>query len=144
MKVCVKFFGCLYGSSLPKSICWMVEFLGIPCSLITDQNELLCANLLNGHDLLWDGIAFVVLIFQRRIFLSFYFCYVVDETVKTDILSSRGAELIEKLRLIEMKKENSTEAAILEQIKLKMKKLKLVIKKPDDVEPQFHHQGEYL
>lgn len=140
MKVFVKFIGCLYGRSLPQS-CWMIEIIGIPCSHLIDKNDLICDQLLNGYDLLWDGIAFVSLIFQRRIFLSFYFCHVVDETVKTDILSSRGAELIEDLRLKAVKKENLTETETLEKIKLKMEKLKLVIQKPNEEEPKYHHQG---
>ena len=143
MKLFVKFIGCLFSSNLPQSICWMIEILGIPCSHLIDENEFLCDHLLNGYDLLWDGLAFVFLIFQRRIFLSFYFCHVVDETVKTDILSSRGAEIIEELRLKSMQKENIAEAATIEKIKHKMEKLKLVIKKPNEEEPKFHHQGMY-
>lgn len=142
MKLFVKCIGCLY-SNFPQPICWMIEVLDIPCSHLIGEKEFLCDHLLNGYDLLWDGIAFVFLIFQRRIFMSFYFRHIVDETIKTDLLSSRGAEIIEELRLKSMQKEYFAETATLEKIKLKMKKLKLAIKKPDEEEPRFHHQGMY-
>ncbi|KAG7245637.1 hypothetical protein CRUP_001231, partial [Coryphaenoides rupestris] len=45
--------------------------------------------------IVWDAICFTVLLVQRRVFLSYYFLFVVSDLKASKILASRGAELFE-------------------------------------------------
>lgn len=49
--------------------------------------------------LTYDIIIFTTIILQRRIFLSYYFLNVINETKTIYVLASRGAAMIEELRL---------------------------------------------
>lgn len=42
--------------------------------------------------IVWDAICFTVLLAQRRVFLSYYFLYVVSDLTSSKILASRSVE----------------------------------------------------
>lgn len=42
--------------------------------------------------IVWDAICFTVLLAQRRVFLSYYFLYVVSDLKSSKILASRSVE----------------------------------------------------
>ncbi|KAK9732190.1 Piezo [Popillia japonica] len=111
------------------SHCWAVQLLGIGCVrkfVITSKETVpnQCEVSKDYIGLVWDGICFGFLIIQRRIFCSYGFFHVIDETKATTILASRGAELIEQLRQKRMHEQDEQERRILEKIKAKMDRIK--------------------
>uniref|UniRef100_A0A182PCF5 Piezo-type mechanosensitive ion channel component n=1 Tax=Anopheles epiroticus TaxID=199890 RepID=A0A182PCF5_9DIPT len=60
----------------------------------------------------------------RRLFSSHYFCHIINESKASKYLASRGAELIEELRIKESAQEAERERQILEKIKAKMDRIK--------------------
>lgn len=86
IKMTIKIFGCRFGRQIPSETCWFAKIFDMPCSdkLKTE----FCSNQ-PGVPYLYDGIAFLVIILQRRIFLSYYFYNVISDTFMTSILASR-------------------------------------------------------
>uniref|UniRef100_A0A8B9KR74 Piezo type mechanosensitive ion channel component 2 n=1 Tax=Astyanax mexicanus TaxID=7994 RepID=A0A8B9KR74_ASTMX len=76
---------CAYLDSLLKNSCWLIQ----SCIILQYQLQL------GEAGIVWDAICFTVLLAQRRIFLSYYFLYVVADLRASKILASRGAELFE-------------------------------------------------
>ncbi|KAI4464688.1 hypothetical protein MML48_3g00017133 [Holotrichia oblita] len=129
--------------------CWIVQLLGIGCvrkfAISLKEVPMKPCDVPKDYiGLVWDGICFGFLIIQRRIFCSYSFFHVVDETKATTILASRGddlmssqfrdvckvaymfagAELIEQLRQKRMHEQDEQERRILEKIKAKMDRIK--------------------
>ena len=50
--------------------------------------------------IVWDAICFVVLLIQRRVFLSYYFLYVVSDLKASKILASRLVEALYNITII--------------------------------------------
>ncbi|XP_018574920.1 piezo-type mechanosensitive ion channel component isoform X3 [Anoplophora glabripennis] len=136
LKTSFQILGCIYIQNIPTDYCWLVQVLGIGC--VRKFGNLNLPNVDIGDDIdpkickvprefigiAWDGICFGLLIIQRRIFNSYNFFHMVDETKATTILASRGAELIEEMRLKTMKDQEEIEHRILEKIKQKMDRIK--------------------
>lgn len=143
-KVVINVIGCNFNQVLSNHYCWVAEWFNVSCA-----EESTCFSLSRDNSYFWDTIAFAVLILQRRIFMSFYFCNVKNETFITTILASRGAELIEELRMNEMNREIAEEAETLSNLKLKMEKIKSfeLAHKSDSNDPLSHidaiHDGGY-
>ncbi|XP_050309997.1 piezo-type mechanosensitive ion channel component isoform X2 [Anthonomus grandis grandis] len=74
--------------------------------------------------LFWDGLCFGLLIMQKRLFQSYNFFHMINDTKATTILASRGAELIEEMRSKRMDEQVEEEHRILEKIKVKMDRIK--------------------
>lgn len=55
----------------------------------TDTSGDACMVPLEDAGLLWDGVCFMFLMLQRRMFASHYFCYVINEAKASLILASR-------------------------------------------------------
>lgn len=93
--------------------------------------------------LVWDGVCFVFLIMQLRIFQSYYFCHIINESKASTILASRGAELIEALRKKQVKLQATLEEEILQKIKHKMDRIKANQRKlqPAVMQPKTHFEG---
>ena len=97
--------------------------------------------------MVWDGLCFCFLLIQKRLFRSYYFFHIVDETKTMSILASRGGELLEELHQKRIKEQEDAEKAILEKIKFKMDKIKANQRKiqgPGYKEPKTHKIGMYL
>lgn len=94
--------------------------------------------------LFWDGVCFAFLIIQRRLFSSHYFCHVINEAKASLILASRGNELIDELRIKEVKLEAEREAQILQKIKTKMDRIKATQQRVlEENEPKHHAAGKF-
>lgn len=94
-KVLVRIVSCQFGERIPSEYCWIADAFDLPCS--TKTSTAFCRS--NNEDLSYmnDRIAFVFILLQRRIFLSYYFCNVIHETYARSVLASRFvAELLRK------------------------------------------------
>lgn len=97
--------------------------------------------------MVWDGLCFGFLLIQKRLFKSYYFFHIVDETKAMKILASRGAELHKELHQKRIEIQESVEKAVLEKLKFKMDKIKAnqqKIQGPTYKESQVHKVGKTL
>ncbi|XP_014483161.1 PREDICTED: piezo-type mechanosensitive ion channel component isoform X3 [Dinoponera quadriceps] len=143
--------GCVLIKDLERSVCWLVQLLGIAClrkfksssSDIPDPTE--CDVPRENIGMVWDGLCFGFLLIQKRLFKSYYFFHIVDETKAMKILASRGAELHEELHQKRIEIQESVEKAVLEKLKFKMDKIKAnqqKIQGPSYRDPQTHKVDE--
>ncbi|XP_062314285.1 piezo-type mechanosensitive ion channel component 2 [Osmerus eperlanus] len=127
MKNLLSLGSCAYLDSLLKNGCWLIQAFSMVCTI-------------NGYDIpapddkcelpegeagiVWDAICFTVLLVQRRVFLSYYFLYVVSDLRASKILAARGAELFEakvkKLVAARLEMEKKS----VETLKKQMEKIK--------------------
>ncbi|RZC37773.1 piezo-type mechanosensitive ion channel component 2 [Asbolus verrucosus] len=132
IKTALQIVGCIFIKEIPNSSCWLIQLFGIGC--VRKFGDL---SLQAGHEdaqnckvprefvgLVWDGLCFGFMITQRRLFQSYNFFHLIDEIKAGTILASRGAELIEELRLKRMTEQDEQERRVLEKIKAKMDKIK--------------------
>lgn len=95
--------------------------------------------------MVWDGLCFCFLLLQKRLFKSYYFFHIVDETKAMSVLASRGAELLEGLHQKRIEVQESVEKNVLQKLKFKMDKIKANQRKihgPSYREPETHNVGE--
>ncbi|XP_029291030.1 LOW QUALITY PROTEIN: piezo-type mechanosensitive ion channel component 2 [Cottoperca gobio] len=131
MKNLLSLGSCAYLDSLLKNCCWLIQAFSMFCTIngydvpATDDG---CELPEGEAGIVWDAICFTVLLAQRRVFLSYYFLYVVSDLKSSKILASRGAELFEArvkkevaARLEEEKKSVQTLKKQMEKIKSKQK-----------------------
>lgn len=99
LKTSFQILGCILIRDIPLNCCWLVQLLGIGCvrkfgdldlTDVDDDQEEICKVPREFIGIAWDGICFGLLIIQRRIFNSYNFFHIVDETKATTILASRG------------------------------------------------------
>uniref|UniRef100_A0A674EEG5 Piezo-type mechanosensitive ion channel component 2-like n=1 Tax=Salmo trutta TaxID=8032 RepID=A0A674EEG5_SALTR len=98
MKNLLSLGSCAYLDSLLKNGCWLIQAFSMVCTikgydLPAPDDE--CELPEGEAGIVWDAICFTVLLAQRRVFLSYYFLYVVSDLKASKILASRGAELFE-------------------------------------------------
>ncbi|KAJ0182013.1 hypothetical protein K1T71_002735, partial [Dendrolimus kikuchii] len=141
IKAVLQIAGCLFGKIMQSHACWLVQLLGIGCVdkfaggnisrfiKMSYVKEAGCSVPQEDIGLAWDGVCFAFLILQRRLFHSYYFYRVIDESKATTVLASRGAELIEELRQKQMDLQEEQEIKILQKIKVKMERIKANQKK---------------
>ncbi|XP_068607432.1 piezo-type mechanosensitive ion channel component 2 [Brachionichthys hirsutus] len=98
MKNLLSLGSCAHLDSLIKNSCWLIQAFSMFCTIKgydipapDDECELPASE----AGIVWDAICFTVLLVQRRVFLSYYFLYVVSDLRSSKILASRGAELFE-------------------------------------------------
>jgi hypothetical protein len=97
--------------------------------------------------MVWDGLCFSFLLIQKRLFKSYYFFHIVDETKAMSILASRGAELLEELHQKRIEIQENVEKTVLEKLKFKMDKIKANqqrIQGPSYRGPQTHKIGKII
>lgn len=120
-KVFVKTLTCACGKIIPDDHCFLLAIFDVSCS---SEDSIKCKDLVKKKGFHWDVLAFFFIIAQRRIFQSYYFYNVKQDTRITNIMASRGAKLNEELRIQEMNKSVNEEKAHLENLWLKMEKIK--------------------
>ncbi|KAH8294787.1 hypothetical protein KR018_002866 [Drosophila ironensis] len=81
------------------------------------------------NTLVWHAIIFSFVIFQHRIFRSYYFCHVIMDTQANTILASRGAAIIENLHYKQIYDRREYEKNVLESVKAKMERIRASNKK---------------
>lgn len=154
-KTSLQIVGCIFIQNIPNYACWIIQLFGIGCVKkfgdITAQaghvDDVYCKVPREFVGLVWDGLCFGFMITQRRIFQSYNFFHLVDEIKATTILASRGAELIEELRLKRMTEQEEQEHRVLEKIKAKMDKIKANQQKIQGAsykDSENHYAGENL
>ncbi|XP_037297893.1 piezo-type mechanosensitive ion channel component isoform X3 [Manduca sexta] len=162
VKALLQIPGCIFSAVMQEHACWLVQLLGIGCvdkfaggniaRFLKMQyiKDAACSVPQEDIGLAWDGVCFAFLILQRRLFHSYYFYRVIDESKATTVLASRGAELIEELRQKQMLVQEEQEKKILEKIKVKMERIKANQKKIQGAmtkEPHHHdaavRSGDY-
>jgi hypothetical protein len=126
LKVLIKIVGCAYGETIPEKYCFIPSIFDMPCasSRVEGKVSIYCENFEENTIFLWDILCFFFIIMQRRIFLSHYFLNVVHDTQITNMMSMRGAKLTEELRIQEMNKSFDEENAYLENLRLRMEKIR--------------------
>lgn len=132
--------------------CWCIQLLGIAClkkfEISNEQFKSSSTCDVDREDIgmVWDGLCFGFLLLQKRLFRSYYFFHIVDETKAMSILASRGAELLEELHQKRIEDQENQEKAVLQKIKFKMDKIKANQRKiqgPSYKEPRTHKIGKY-
>ncbi|XP_067856810.1 piezo-type mechanosensitive ion channel component 2 isoform X2 [Heptranchias perlo] len=92
---------CVYLKRLLEKNCWVVQTFGMACTIMeydlpnTDHLHESCEVPNKQAGIMWDSTCFLFLIAQRRVFLSYYFLYVVADLKASKLLAARGAELFE-------------------------------------------------
>ncbi|TTL25878.1 Piezo-type mechanosensitive ion channel component 2 [Bagarius yarrelli] len=99
LKNFISFGSCAYLDSLLKKGCWLIQAFSMFCTIKgydvpkpTDDCELPVGE----AGIVWDAVCFTVLLAQRRIFLSYYFLYVVADLKAGKILASRMEKIKSK------------------------------------------------
>lgn len=95
-KVFLQIPACIYAEKM-KDCCWLVKLLGILCNGTIKSDPLantnsdwnICKVPIEDVGLTWDCLCFTFLLLQLRIFQSYYFCHIINETKASTILASR-------------------------------------------------------
>ncbi|CAJ0950887.1 unnamed protein product, partial [Mesorhabditis belari] len=128
VKISLQVVGCVYMSQLYKNFCWMLQLFGIACLKTGLDPKLIVKREILGEcdvphseaGIFYDGLCFAFLLIQRRIFLSEYFKHVIAEYKSQRFFASRGAELIAKITLKDIKDAEEAEAQMLAQVRKKV------------------------
>ncbi|XP_012229785.1 piezo-type mechanosensitive ion channel component isoform X2 [Linepithema humile] len=151
LKALLQGVGCVLIKDLETSSCWLVQLLGIAClKKFKSSSDIVlspadCNVSREDIGMVWDGLCFSFLLIQKRLFKSYYFFHIVDETKAMSILASRGAELLEELHQKRIEIQENVEKTVLEKLKFKMDKIKAnqqKIQGPSYKEPQTHKVDE--
>ncbi|XP_026300505.1 piezo-type mechanosensitive ion channel component isoform X3 [Apis mellifera] len=149
--------GCVMIEQMQMVACPFIQLFGIICvrkfkSPITDliPEKLDCDVPEEDIGMIWDGLCFTFLLFQKRLFKSYYFFHIVNETKAMSILASRGAELLEELHQKRIEIQETIEKNVLQKLKFKMDQIKANQRKiqgPSYREPEIHavaiRSGDY-
>ncbi|XP_043071722.1 piezo-type mechanosensitive ion channel component [Drosophila grimshawi] len=96
-------------------------------------------SLIFNNTLIWHAIIFAFIIFQHRIFRSYYFCHIIMDTQANTILASRGAIVIENLHYKQIYDRRESEKSVLAGVKAKMERIRIAnrnnYKKEHEVTP---------
>ncbi|XP_076388823.1 piezo type mechanosensitive ion channel component isoform X5 [Megachile rotundata] len=157
LKALLQGIGCVLTTELKTSACPVIQLFGISClrkfRSSTSDLELgkaECEVPREDIGMVWDGLCFGFLLLQKRLFKSYYFFHIVDETKAMSVLASRGAELLEELHQKRIEIQDNVEKNVLQKLKFKMDKIKANQRKiqgPSYREPQTHkvaiRSGDY-
>nr|XP_031827665.1 piezo-type mechanosensitive ion channel component isoform X1 [Nomia melanderi] len=140
--------GCVLIKQLEVSACPLIQLFGITClrKFQSSAGDIVigkvdCVVPREDIGMVWDGLCFGFLLLQKRLFKSYYFFHIVDETKAMSVLASRGAELLEELHQKRIDIQESVEKNVLQKLKFKMDKIKASQRKiqgPSYREPQMH------
>ncbi|XP_056158031.1 piezo-type mechanosensitive ion channel component 2-like, partial [Lampris incognitus] len=127
MKNLLSLGSCGYLDSLLKNGCWLIQAFSMFCTIKgydvpAPDDE--CELPEDEAGIVWDAICFTFLLMQRRVFLSYYFLYVVSDLRASKILASRGAELFEAKVKKQVAARLELEKKSVETLKKKMEKIK--------------------
>nr|XP_061802951.1 piezo-type mechanosensitive ion channel component 2-like [Nerophis lumbriciformis] len=127
MKNLLSLGSCAYLGSLLKNGCWLIQAFSMFCTIkgydVPEPDEE-CELPEGEAGIVWDAICFTVLLAQRRVFLSYYFLYVVADLKSAKILASRGAELFEAKVKKQVAARLEMEQKSVETLKKQMEKIK--------------------
>ncbi|XP_078033569.1 piezo type mechanosensitive ion channel component isoform X1 [Augochlora pura] len=148
LKAVLQGVGCVLIKQMVVSACPVIQLFGITClrkfeSSASDivAGKVECEVPREDIGMVWDGLCFCFLLLQKRLFRSYYFFHIVDETKAMSVLASRGAELLEELHHKRIEIQDGVEKNVLQKLKFKMDKIKASQRKiqgPSYREPQTH------
>lgn len=133
LKTVLHVVGCVESDILFDQFCWVAKLLGISCtcklkrdgaSISNERVGTSCAYTDTTSGLLLDGVCFLFLLIQKRIFGSYYFTYLVKDIKAQQVLASRGAELIHEIQAKEVMEQEEAEKDVMEKIKMKMDRIR--------------------
>ncbi|XP_060788684.1 piezo-type mechanosensitive ion channel component 2 [Neoarius graeffei] len=129
--ICLKNFislgSCAFLDSLLKKACWLIQAFSMFCTIKgydVPKSSDDCELPVGEAGIVWDAVCFTVLLAQRRIFLSYYFLYVVSDLKASKILASRGAELFDAKVKKRVAARLELEKKSVELLKKQMEKIK--------------------
>ncbi|KAJ8332691.1 hypothetical protein SKAU_G00424800 [Synaphobranchus kaupii] len=141
---------CAYLDGLLKNGCWLIQTFSMFCTIKgydLPSSDDKCELPEGEAGIVWDAICFTFLLAQRRVFLSYYFLYVVSDLKAAKILASRGAELFEARLKKNVSARLQMEKKSVETLKKQMEKIKSkeknIPEQGDPAEPKGEReQGE--
>uniref|UniRef100_A0A8C4W8E9 Piezo-type mechanosensitive ion channel component n=1 Tax=Gopherus evgoodei TaxID=1825980 RepID=A0A8C4W8E9_9SAUR len=93
MKNLLAIGACAYLDKLLRNHCWLIQTFGMFCTIpgydLALPEDEKCELPENEAGIVWDAISFTFLLVQRRVFMSYYFLYVVADLKAAKILASR-------------------------------------------------------
>ncbi|XP_030831614.1 piezo-type mechanosensitive ion channel component 1 isoform X4 [Strongylocentrotus purpuratus] len=146
MKVGLQIMACAYGDKIvDKELCWIMQVFGVIC-LQTGYTDEVCGLPTDSAKLTWDVTCFLFVVFQRQIFTSNYFLYIILDLTDEEKLASKGAELINEILAAKVRNKRLEEQRILQGVKRKMKRIKqkqakLMSKKNQTWQPKSHSEA---
>ncbi|XP_065421309.1 piezo-type mechanosensitive ion channel component 2-like [Chrysemys picta bellii] len=132
---------CAYLDKLLRNHCWLIQTFGMFCTIpgydLALPEDEKCELPENEAGIVWDAISFTFLLVQRRVFMSYYFLYVVADLKAAKILASR-MELIKlkqkKLDSLKQKTPSPEETAVDQSAKEQQ------LLDPGEVKLEFHEE----
>lgn len=91
--------------------------------------------------LIWDVFCFLVLILQRRLYMSYMFEHVVNEYKAQSTLAARGAKIFKEIINHKVALERTKEVRILEKLKLNVERIRRHQSKECAYEPAHHYEA---
>ncbi|XP_053730255.1 piezo-type mechanosensitive ion channel component 1 [Synchiropus splendidus] len=120
---------CVFVFEMQKSFCWVIQLFSLVCTVkgYYDPNAVsdkTCSLPVEEAGIIWDGICFLFLLLQRRVFLSFYFLHVTTELQAFSKQASRGFMLFKASMVKNIKSHQQAEKKSLSQLKRSMQRIR--------------------
>ncbi|XP_039225387.1 piezo-type mechanosensitive ion channel component 2-like, partial [Crotalus tigris] len=126
---------CAYLNKLQRNYCWLVQTFAMYCTIpgyeVDPPNNEICELPKDEAGILWDAVCFTLLLIQRRVFMSYYYLYIVTDLKATDCLASRAAEMFE----LKLKKK------VISRMEENRKSMEIMKKQMDLIKPKFKNQS---
>lgn len=120
---------CVFVSEMQNGFCWVIQLFSLVCTVkgYYDPKAVenpSCSLPVEEAGIIWDGICFLCLLLQRRVFLSFYFLHVTAELQASARQASRGFELFKASIIKNIKYHQQLEQKSLSQLKRSMQRIR--------------------
>ncbi|XP_071337705.1 piezo-type mechanosensitive ion channel component 1 isoform X3 [Trachinotus anak] len=120
---------CVFVHEMQKSFCWVIQLFSLVCTVKgyydpKAASDKTCSLPVEEAGIIWDGICFLCLLLQRRVFLSFYFLHVTAELQASAKQASRGFELFRASIVKNIKFHQQAERKSLSQLKRSMQRIR--------------------
>ncbi|XP_015678166.1 piezo-type mechanosensitive ion channel component 2-like [Protobothrops mucrosquamatus] len=126
---------CAYLNKLQINYCWLIQCFAMYCTIpgyeVDPPNNEICELPKDEAGILWDAVCFTFLLIQRRVFMSYYYLYIVTDLKATDFLASRAAEMFE----LKLKKK------VISRMEQNRKSMEIMKKQMDLIKPKFKNQS---
>lgn len=122
-KACLQIVICLLTGYLEQSdLEILIDLFGVDCRTLPSGTDPVKHN--ENVDLVWDVFCFIVLILQRRMYMSYMFQFVVYEYKAQSTLAARGAEIFKFIIQSRVKKEREKEKKDFDRLKNRVNRIK--------------------
>ncbi|CAF0761239.1 unnamed protein product, partial [Brachionus calyciflorus] len=138
---------CIFSSEIsPRIICILIDIFGIDCRALPADDKFprnTCTKDGSSEEvgLVWDVVCFLVLLLQKRLYMSYMFEHVVNEYRAQSLLAARGAEIFKKIISHKVAKEKEKENKILEKLKENVERIRKHQTTEASQEPQDHYSA---